>query len=126
MVKRTTFFKRTSIWSGSSTEQDTGNYSKDKRFAKTSWLCVCGEEREEEQHLISGHCKVYGDLTHKYDNLADDNQLVQFFAEVLARSEDLEVETCGSGVDTTVGANSGPEDQDKPAQVSHPVGLNQL
>ena len=94
-----------------------GNYSKDKRFAKTSWLCVCGEEREE-QHLISGHCKVYGDLTHKYDNLAEDNQLVQFFEEVLARREDLEVETCGSGVDTTVGANSGPEDQDKPAQGS--------
>ena len=101
-----------------------GNCSKDKRFAKTSWLCVCGEEREE-QHLISGHCKVYGDLTHKYDNLADDNQLVQFFAEVLARREHLEVETCCSGVDT-VGANSGPEDQDKPAQGSHPIGLNQL
>ena len=98
-----------------------GNYSKDKRFAKTSWLCVCGEDREEEQHLLSGHCKVYGDLIHKYDNLADDNQLVQFFAEVLARREDMEVETCGSGVDTTVGANSGPEDRDKQAQGSSPI-----
>ena len=52
------------------------NYSKEKKFAKTSWLCVCGEEREEELHLLSGHCKVYGNLTHEYDNLADDNQLV--------------------------------------------------
>ena len=81
---------------------------------------------EEEQHLLSGHCKVYGDLTHKYDNLADDNQLVQFFAEVLARRDYLEVETCGSGVVTTVGANSGPGDQNKPAQGSSPIGLNQL
>ena len=98
-----------------------GNYSKDKRFAKTSWLCACGEEREEEQHLLSGHCKVYGDLAHNYENLADDNQLVKFFAEVLARREDMEVESCGSGVDTTVGANSGPLDQDKPAQGSSPI-----
>ena len=28
----------------------------------------------------------------------------------------MEVETCGSGVDATVKANSGPEDQDQPAQ----------
>ena len=98
-----------------------GNYSKDKRFAKTSWLCACGEEREEEQDLLSGNCKVYGDLAHNYENLADDNQLVKFFANVLARREDMEVETCGSWVDTTIGANSGPLDQDKPAQGSYPI-----
>ena len=51
---------------------------------------------------------------------------MKFFAEVLARREDMEVETCGSGVDTTVGANSGPEDQDKPAQGSPPIGMNRF
>ena len=64
---------------------------------------------------------MYGDLAHNYENLADDNQLVKFFAEVLARREDMEVETCGSGVDTTVGANSGPEDRDKQAQGSSSI-----
>ena len=64
---------------------------------------------------------MYGDLAHNYENLADDNQLVKFFAEVLARREDMEVETFGSGVDTTAGANSGPLDQDKPAQGSSPI-----
>ena len=34
--------------------------------------------------------------------------------------------TCGGGVDTTVGANPGPSDQDKQAQGSSPIGLNQL
>ena len=103
-----------------------GNYSKDKRFAKTQWLCKCGEEREEEPHLISGLCKVYGDLTHKFSDLTNDNQLAQFFKEVLDRRDQLEVEACGGGAYTTVGANPGTSDQDKPAQGSSPNGLNQL
>ena len=103
-----------------------GNYSKDKRFAKTQWLCKCGEEREEEPHLLSGACKVYGDLTHKFSDLTNDNQLVQFFKEVLERRDRLDKDACGGGADTTVGANPGPPDQDKPAQGLSPIGLNQL
>ena len=64
-----------------------GNYSKDKRFAKTNWLCRCGE-REEEVHLA--RCQVYSDITARYDNLGADSQLVAFLREVLERRERLE------------------------------------
>ena len=85
-----------------------GNYSHDRRFAKSDWLCQCQEAREEELHLLSGQCKVYGDLTHKYSNLTDDNALVDFFQEVLARREELDKELNNpvGGVSTNVGANS--------------------
>ena len=94
-------------------------YSTDKGLQKHHGSVFV--EREEEQHLLSGQFKVYSDLTHKYDNLADENQLVQFFAEVFARREHLEVETCVSEVDTTVGANSGPGDHGL-----SPIELKQL
>ena len=69
-----------------------GNYSKDKRFARTEWLCKCGEAREEESHLLSGVCEIYGEIRDKYSNLNDDNQLVDFFNEVLAQRDKLEEE----------------------------------
>ena len=62
-----------------------GNFSKDRRFAKSNGLCKCKQSREEEVHLLFGLCEVYGDLTHKFNNLTDDDALVQFFQEVLAR-----------------------------------------
>ena len=62
-----------------------GNYSHDRRFKKSDWLCLCKESREDEDHLTSGQCKVYGDLSEKYGDLTDDENLVQFFSEVLAR-----------------------------------------
>ena len=37
-----------------------GNYRRDRRFARTEWLCRCGES-EEEQHIMSGNCEVYGE-----------------------------------------------------------------
>jgi hypothetical protein len=67
-----------------------GNYSKDKRFSKTEWMCRCAEDREEESHLLSGNCSVYGDLREKYNDLESDENLVKFFSEVLARRESLE------------------------------------
>ena len=67
-----------------------GNFAKDKRFAWSDWLCKCGEAREEESHLISGTCQVYGEIRHKYSNLNDDKQLVDFFNEVLSRRDELE------------------------------------
>jgi hypothetical protein len=42
-----------------------GNYSKDRRFSRTEWMCRCTEEREEESHLLAGNCPVYGDLREK-------------------------------------------------------------
>ena len=42
-----------------------GNFSKDKRFASTDWMCRCKESREEEGHITSGECNTYGDLSTK-------------------------------------------------------------
>ena len=64
-----------------------GNYSNDRRFAKTGWRCRCGE-REEEVHLA--RCQVYSDITTRYSDLSKDSQLVAFFREVLERRERLE------------------------------------
>ena len=61
-----------------------GNYSRDKRFARTNWLCRCGRAKEEEQHILSGNCEVYGEIRAAYPNFNDDEQLVKFFCEVLA------------------------------------------
>ena len=54
---------------------------------------------------------VYGDLTNKFSNLTDDDALVEFFQEVLARREELdkldkELDNPVGGVSTNVGANS--------------------
>ena len=69
-----------------------GNYAKDKRFARSDWLCKCREAKEDESHLISGNCDVYGEIRRKYSSLDDDNQLVNFFNEVLSRRDELEEE----------------------------------
>jgi hypothetical protein len=55
-------------------------------------MCRCSKEREEESHLRSGQCEVYGDLRAKYQDLEDDQQLVDFFNDILERREDLESE----------------------------------
>ena len=70
-----------------------GNYSHDKRYAGSNWLCLCQESREEESHLMSGNCKVYGDLTLKYSDLTCDDNLADLFTEVLARREQLTKQT---------------------------------
>ena len=66
-----------------------GNYSHDNRYAKSDWLCLCKESREEESHLLSGECTVYGDLTLKYSDLSSDDNLADLFRDVLARREQL-------------------------------------
>ena len=81
-----------------------GNYSHDRKFAHSEWLCSCREHREQESHLLAGSCRVYGDIRQKYGDLEDDEDLVRFFTEVLERREELEargledqalaVETC--------------------------------
>ena len=68
-----------------------GNYSHDQRFARTEWLCQCREAREEESHLLSGNCPVYGEIWQKYNNLDDDENLVKFFEEILSLRDELEL-----------------------------------
>ena len=67
-----------------------GNYTKDRRFARTEWLCRCQKSKEEESHLISGNCEIYGDIRAKYVNLDNDVDLVNFFNEVLAKRDKIE------------------------------------
>ena len=62
------------------------NYSNNKRYARSGWLCKCKMAREEEGHLLSGKCTVYGDLTQNFSNLTDIDSLVQSFNQVLERS----------------------------------------
>ena len=69
-----------------------GNYRRDRRVARTEWLCRCGESKEEERHIMSGNCEVYGEIRSAYTNLNDDEQLVKFFNEVLAKRDELEEE----------------------------------
>ena len=69
-----------------------GNFSHNRRFAKSNWLCRCKSVREEESHITSGNCEVYGDLTDQFGDLSEDQNLVDFFRAVLDRREDLEEE----------------------------------
>ena len=66
-----------------------GNFSKDKRLAKSEWLCRCGAEREKELHIISGNCPVYSDIRGKYSTFEKDEDLVSFFNEVLSRRDQI-------------------------------------
>ena len=71
-------------------EKFAGNYSKDRRFSSSEWLCRCKESREEESHLTSGKCKLFGDLKERFGDLHDDENLVQFFQEVLTRRDEID------------------------------------
>ena len=67
-----------------------GNYSHSQKYASTNWLCRCKESREEESHIISGQCKVFGDLNDKFGDLSNDENLVKFFSSVLARRDQID------------------------------------
>ena len=62
----------------------------DKRSAQSNWLCRCGEAQEDESHLRSGKCKVFGDIVERFSDLSQDESLVQFFAAVLERRDQLD------------------------------------
>ena len=66
-------------------------------------------------HLTLGTCKVFGDLKDMFGDLHDDENLVQFFQEMLAWRGEIDKETCECGVNTIVGANPALQ-QDKPIQ----------
>ena len=69
-----------------------GNFTHDRRFSKTEWLCKCRQIKEVEGHLTSGKCPVYGDIRERYTDLKNDDDLVHFFQEVLDRREMLDKE----------------------------------
>ena len=63
-----------------------GNFGHDRRFARTGWLCRCGESLEQEQHVVTS-CPMYADIRLKYDDLESDTNLAAFFKEALARRD---------------------------------------
>ena len=69
-----------------------GNFSHDRRFAATGWLCRCGLEREQVYHLTSATCPTYRHIFLKYEDLTGDEDLARFFGEVLARRDSLDSE----------------------------------
>ena len=85
-----------------------GNYSHDKKYAKSDWLCQCQQSSESESHLMTGSCKVYGDLNKEFGDLREDDNLVNFFKAVLDRRDILEEEERSTSVSDTLGASSAP------------------
>ena len=67
-----------------------GNFSRDKKYAKTNWLCRCGTEKEQEAHLKNGNCPIYADIRADYGDLEDLEDLVSFFTRVLERRDLLD------------------------------------
>ena len=65
------------------------NFLRDKRFSNTGGLCQCNEAREDESHLLSGQCKVFGDIAEGFSDFSNDESLIQLFAAVLARRDQL-------------------------------------
>ena len=49
----------------------SGNFSHDKRFMRTNFLCRCG--LREEQDYIRTSCPMYADIRANYSNLDDDD-----------------------------------------------------
>ena len=87
-----------------------GNYTHNKKYAKSDWLCRCQQSSESESHLMSGGCKVFGDLADNFGDLNEDSNLVSFFRAVLDRRDHLEEEERFGediqGVNDTLGASS--------------------
>ena len=73
-----------------------GNYSHDRRFQRSNWLCACGEAREEEAHLVGGECPVYGDIREEFPDTLGDDILTDFFTLVLERRKEREEEETGA------------------------------
>ena len=67
------------------------NYSRDRKYAKTGCLCKCLQKKESEEHLMNETCKIYGDIRAKYGSLTEDQELVDFFKEILIRREEMDV-----------------------------------
>ena len=45
------------------------------KFSKTNWMGRCEKEIEEEGHIVSGQCTIYGDLKLQFGDLSKDKNL---------------------------------------------------
>ena len=64
-----------------------GNFSKNNKYSKSNWMCLCLESKEKETHITSEYCPIYSDIREKYQNFDSDEDLVMFFDEVLERRD---------------------------------------
>ena len=64
-----------------------GNFSKDNKYRKTNWMCLCLQSKEKESHIISEQYPVYSDIRQKYLNFANGEDLVLYFDKVLERRD---------------------------------------
>ena len=106
-----------------------GNYSHNRKFAKSDWLCRCKTAKEEEGHIVSGNCSVYSDLRSQFGDLGEDQNLVQFFRAVLDRRDTLEEEDrTWQPTTATVVASPVPGNRDRTSQSgdSLPIGLTRF
>ena len=81
--------------------------------------------QEEENHITSGSCKVYGDLTSQFGDLKEDSNLVDFFNAVLDRRDNLEDEDRKQqSLNAVVDARSSPSDRTRLSRPRdlHPTG----
>ena len=81
-------------------------------------MCQCLKTVEEEDHIVSGQCEVYGDLRSQFGDLQQDKNLVQYFQAVLDRKDILEeVDRMQQSSTAAVGASLISGDRER---TSHP------
>ena len=65
------------------------NYKNSSKYKNSDGLCKCTQEKEQESHILSGNCDIYGDIRRKH-LVNSDESLMRFFREVMQRREALE------------------------------------
>ena len=74
-----------------------GNFPNKNKFKISNWLCKCGLEKEQENHIIEGKCSAYKDIRERHENLEIDENLLEYFKEVMERRERQEEEEARAG-----------------------------
>ena len=74
-----------------------GNFPNNKKFKKSDWRCICGNDKESEDHIINGECEKYKEIREKYNDLENDEELLEYFKEVLEKREKLEEDEARAG-----------------------------
>ena len=64
-----------------------GNYLHYNKYADSDWKCACVQEIENEDHLLSGDCPVYGDLLPEGFDVTNNQDLVKLFSSILERRD---------------------------------------
>ena len=89
----------------------------------------CKEAQVEEGRIMTGNCKVYGDLKSQFGDLQEDANLVEFFKAVLDRRDTLEDEDRKQQPDNAVvdaRCDFGDKMTSRRPRDSHPIGSYQF